>query len=167
MSEPEQRTDELRRQLRDCVARGLTLNGPLDALLAATCARATGLWSVENGCLRLLGFRGVNDIPAAVKAEFAAAIREVSLDQSGLGIVKAAVSDAPALASRDRVAGGLNDSASWLERFEAMQSLAIPIRHEDRVVGVLAISTADRLWPHHPSRELLAELAASLGDALV
>lgn len=131
---------------------------PLDDLLfrlvAETDSRASGCWRVEAGFLNLVGFGWAADMPDEVSQGFQNATRHVSLEESGLGIVKAAVSKRPAIGRRDAQVTGLGGSASWIVKFRANTSLAVPIHSMQKncVVGVLAISTAafveegDSLW---------------------
>ena len=136
----------------------------LSRLVVETASRAAGCWRLENGHLELNGFGWASDMPEEVSRGFQDATRRVSLDQIGLGIVKAAISTQPAIGRRDAQATGLDGSASWIVRFGANTSLAVPI-HETktgRVTGVIAVSTAafvekdDSLWRTmlHLSNEL-------------
>lgn len=139
---------------------GAGLAAGLSALLSAAEARAAGLWLRSRGELRLLGFCAAPDMPTAVAASFRAATLRVSLDESGLGIVKAAVSASPAVG---RVSGtDLAASAGWLQSFGATQSLALPIAHEGHVVGVIAISRRDPFDPGSRPWEILACVAGGL-----
>lgn len=130
------------------------MNEPLSRLVLATAARAAGCWRLESGHLILIGFGWASDMPDDVSQGFQQATRRVSLDQMGLGIVKAAVSDEPAIGRRDANTTGLDGSASWIVKFSANTSLAVPIHDPSthRVCGVLAVSTAgfveegDVLW---------------------
>ena len=65
--------NEIAHQLHAGLTQSDGLDAGLDAVLNATKARATGLWRVESGYLRLLGFRAVSDMPADVQSGFAAA----------------------------------------------------------------------------------------------
>ena len=109
-----------------------------------------------------VGFRAHPDMPDNVRVAFEQATLRVPLEQTGLGIVKAAVSRAPALATADPHSGQLGASASWLQRFEARQSLAVPVEDERGVRGVLAISTARPLVPDGEEWRLLLDQAAML-----
>ena len=60
-----------------------------------------------------------------------------------LGCVRAAAEMRPVIAQDDAAQRGLSGSASWLERFEARQSLAIPMLRNGAVLGVLAIATVE------------------------
>lgn len=136
----------------------------LGELLEITDSRAVGLWRLEGNSLQLVGFQAKSDMPADVKRGFAEATRTVSLNQTGLGIVKAAVDRRPAVAHREAGETGLSDSAGWLARFEAVQSLAVPIGEGERMTGVLAMSTANRFVEDDETWQLLTGIAARLGN---
>lgn len=133
---------------------GTCVDSLMSRLVASTEARAAGCWRLEQQSLKLIGFGWAPDMPVEVSQGFQAATRCVSLQQTGLGIVKAAVTEKPAIALRDASVTGLNGSASWLVKFDAYSSLAAPIRSAEagNVIGVLAVSTAaiiqdgDPLW---------------------
>ena len=143
-----------------------------DELLAKfvvkTSSRASGLWRLEKDHLVLIGFGWASDMPPDISSGFQAATRRVPLDQIGLGIVKAAVTAKPAIGRRDpQESGGLDGSATWIAKFGANTSLAVPIRQKEtnQIIGVLAVSTftlieeGDSLW------QTLIELADELGSA--
>ena len=138
----------------------------LAELLELTGARATGLWRLSGQRLFLLGFRGVADMPEVVKREFAEATRAVPLTQTGLGIVKAALSGTPALSSVDAQPRTPATSAGWLERFGAHRSVAVPVADEKGIVGVLAISTARELQEDCGAWQILCEVSEAIGGAL-
>jgi hypothetical protein len=77
------------------------------------------------------------------------------------------VSEIPTVGRRDAQATGLDGSASWIAKFGANTSLAVPIHDaaSRRVAGVLAVSTAafveegDALW------HTLTQLSHELGQA--
>ncbi len=143
-------TDEFRAAWRA----GVSLDGPLSRLVVETASRAAGCWRLAEDHLDLIGFGWASGMPGAVSQGFQDATRHLSLDQVGLGVVKAAISRKPAIGRRDAGATGLDGSASWIARFEANTSLAVPIEDSTThcVVGVLAVSTAayveegDSLW---------------------
>ncbi len=136
----------------------------LEELLAATDSRAVGLWRIESQSLQLVGFRAKPDMPAEVQSGFAEATRQVPLDQIGLGIVKAVVNRGPAVANVEVGKLGLADSASWLAKFEAVQSLAVPIFDGEHIAGVLAMSTARRFRENDETWRLLTGVAGRLGN---
>ena len=138
----------------------------LDALLEASRARATGLWRQAGDSLVLLGFRGVSDMPEEVKNEFASATAKVSLTQTGLAIVSAAVTGEPSSGTLEEDASSLEHSANWLVRFGAVQSLAVPIQAARRSYGVLAVSSANRIDSGDAVWKLLTRLATSLAPLL-
>jgi hypothetical protein len=131
-----------------------SLDEALARFVVDTKSRASGVWYLEDRHLVLAGFGWASDMPREVSDGFQAATRRVALDQIGLGIVKAAVSMQPAIGRRDPQATGLGGSATWIVRFGANTSLAVPIVDptSNNVTGVLAVSTAafveagDALW---------------------
>ncbi len=157
---------ELARRLIDDLRCGRPLDASLDALLDATGARATGLWRVDGEHLNQLGFRGRADMPDEVKRDFAAATRRVSLEMTGLGIVRAVLDGAPVVMRREPGNDDLSTSPGWLARFDCLRSLVVPIRHEARVVGAIAISTNGELATGEPAWMFLASVADGIGPAL-
>lgn len=157
----------LTEQLIVALRSGQPLDDPLRCLVVATNARAAGCWRLHNGHLELLGFGVAADMDTAVDRGFRDTTRRVPLDQLGLGIVKAAVTGQPAIGRRDPSDNGLDGSATWIARFEAQTSLAVPIRlmNSNEVAGVLAVSTADIVHPEHPLWSLLVELADRLAES--
>ena len=158
----------LHQRLSDALRSGQSLDGPLQELVIETNARAAGCWRLHDQHLELLGFGAAADMNEEVDRGFREATRRVALDQRGLGIVKAAVTGQPATGQRDPADGSLNGSATWIARFQAQTSLAVPIRREtsNEVVGVLAVSTAAIVHPEHPLWSLLIELASQLGEVI-
>jgi len=144
------------------------MDAPLDCLLELTGARATGLWIREHDELRCLGFRAVEDMPEEVRAGFAAATNVVSLEQTGLGIVKAVTTCRPTVATVDELGSNLVGSASWLVRFECRRSLAVPVISDSTglAVAVLAISTPRLLEPEWPEWNLMIQVAHELSGGL-
>lgn len=164
MTSPDPDAPRIAGALADCLAHRRPLDAPLDELLRATAARAVGLWKLQHDHLVLLGFRGAADMPDDVKREFAAATARVPLDQTGLGIVKAALTRRPAIA--ELAAADLGASAGWLARFAATRSLAVPIERPEALLGVLAVSTTEPVDPTAPTSATLTTVAAHLVDAL-
>ncbi len=144
---------------------GGSFDGLLARLVDETSSRASGCWRLKEGHLVLIGFGWARDMPIDVSEGFQAATCRVSLEQTGLGIVKAVASNKPAIGRRDPKESGLDGSATWIEKFGANTSLAVPIRQRqtNRIVGVLAVSTesfveeGDSLW------ETLLRLSNELG----
>lgn len=159
--------DEFAAAVRRHLAEGESPDGPVSQFLAAADGRAVGLWRNTGESLEQLSFQAVSEMPAAVRSEFAAITKRVPLADGGLGIVQAVVSGQPAVGTRDGASSGLEGSATWLERFEAVQSLAVPVCHGQRVLGVLALSAAHRLDEGGPDVELLEQAAASLEEPLL
>ena len=79
-----------------------------------------------------------------------------------LGCVRAAAELRPVVAREDAAQRGLAGSASWLARFGASQSLALPILDDGRAVGVLAIATADVFDEDSPVWRIMAAIIAEL-----
>ena len=154
-------------EFRDLWRTGNSMDDVLSRFVTETKSRAAGCWRLQLGQLKLVGFGWAGDMPEEVSQGFQAATRCVSLDQTGLGIVRAVVTDAPVIACRDPRATGLDGSASWIVRFGANTSLAVPIRDAvtHALIGALAVSTAafieegDLLWG------TVHELASDLGKA--
>ena len=110
-------------------------------LLNALSARAAGCWLRQGDELICLEFVAVDDMSLEVQNGFLDVMRQVSLSHVELGCVRAAVEKRPVVAREDAAQRGLEGSASWLARFGAGQSLAIPILRNGEVLGVLAIAT--------------------------
>ena len=155
-------------QLIDALRSGQSLDDPLRELVVETNARAAGCWRLRDEHLELLGFGTAADMDEAVARGFREATRRVALDQLGLGIVKAAVTGQPAIGRRDPADNSLDGSATWIARFQAQTSLAVPIRlvNSNDIVGVLAVSTAAIVHPEHPLWNVLTELSLELGEAI-
>jgi len=159
--------ERLCKHLCDSLSQGKPLDEGLAELLELTQARATGLWRRDGQRLVLLGFRGADDMPDAVKGEFVEATRSVSLTQTGLGIVQAVVSGAPALSFVDAQPRTPATSAGWLARFGAARSVAVPVVEGDRVIGVIAISTAQELKEGDRAWQVMSQVARSISKALL
>ncbi len=146
---------------------GASMDRALSQFVIATASRASGCWRLEEEFLRLVGFGWASDMPDAVSTGFQEATRRVALDQTGLGIVKAVVSCAPAIGHLDSGMTGLDGSASWIARFGATSSLAVPIWNADvdTVVGVIAISTADDVAEGDMLWQTMVQISEELGKA--
>lgn len=166
MENQDRSVEEVVALFHDALSAGSPLDAALDQFLKVTQARATGLWMVKGESLHALGFRAVADMPEEVKEGFASATQKVSLEQRGLGIVKAVLSREPTVAHRERNADSLGASAGWLARFEAQSSLAVPIPRGEEIAGVLAISSAKELTPNTEAWQRVNRVAARLGDVL-
>lgn len=136
----------------------------LEAVLTATRARATGLWRLEGEHLVLLGFRAVADMAPQVSEAFAAATRRTPLAADDLAIVKAFTTRQP---TQGRLqAHDLPGSASWLQRFGAVESLAVPALAGTETVGVLAISSCEAIPSGGPVWTLMVDLTAAITPSL-
>ncbi len=138
-------------------------NKPLQRLLEETKARAVGAWEIRGGDrLVLTGFTAVADMDPLVVAGFAQATGDVSLDQTQFGIVQAVRSDGPVFATHDNRSGTLPGSASWIGRFGAAASLAMPIHHRGSARLAIAMSTSMELAADQPPASFLIELVNSI-----
>lgn len=146
---------------------GRPLDGLLSRFVIETNSRASGVWRLVDNHLLLMGFGWADDMSADVSQGFQEFTRKVSLDQIGLGIVRAALTDGPALARRDASVTGLSGSASWIEKFCANTSLALPIHdiESGRVLGVAAVSTEAFVEVGDPLWRTLHQLSRRLGGS--
>lgn len=119
------------------------VDSAMSALLLQTGARAVGWWQRVGEDLHQLSFQSAADMPIEVRTGFIAATGHVPLSRVELGCVRAAAELRPIVAREDAAHRGLQGSASWLARFGASQSLALPIMKGGQAAGVLAIATAD------------------------
>ena len=157
--------DPILTSFQAALASGGSVQQPLELFLVAMRARAVGLWRCQHDHLEQVGFHAVADMPEIVRQDFAAVTQRVPLSEVGLGIVKAAVSGQPAIA-KVITTGGLGQSAGWLARFEARQSVAFPVTFNGEVIGVLASSAAEEIHEGDPEWVLISRLAAEIGPYL-
>ena len=103
----------------------------LEALRARFNARAAGWWRVaaDSRELKLVAFAAAADMPVEVSSGFAETTRSVSLQAVELGIVKAAISKAVSVSRLSEISPE-SGSGLWLRRFEAVRSVAVPIRDD-------------------------------------
>ena len=134
----------------------------MSALLAATGARAVGWWRQVGEQLEQLSFRAVADMPEEVRVGFMAATGRVAMSHIELGCVRAAAELQPVVAREDAAQRGLTGSATWLARFGASQSLALPIIQDGLSVGVLAIATPDHFEEDSPIWRTMSAIVAGL-----
>jgi hypothetical protein len=155
-------------QLIEAFQSGLTppvdISQALDMLLSATGGCAIGMWHRVDRELQRIGFRCDDQFPRDVAKDFAATTQVVSLDLTGLGIVHATVTKRPAVALLPSLGGRLPGSGGWLEKFQAQQSLSIPILRGEEVVAVLALSTRFQFGEQDRTWILTAALAAKLSE---
>lgn len=133
----------------------------MSALLSSTGARAVGWWRRVGEELEQISFQAVSDMPEDVRVGFMAATGRVALSRIELGCVRAAAELRPVVAREDAAQRGLSGSASWLERFGASQSLALPIIGNGNAIGVLAIATAE---PFDESSSIWQTMAAIVAE---
>lgn len=136
----------------------------MSALLSATDARAVGWWRRVGEELEQISFQAVADMPDEVRVGFMAATGRVAMSRIELGCVRAAAELRPVVAREDAVQRGLSGSASWLARFGASQSLALPIIRDGFAVGVLAIATAEVFDADSPIWRTMGTIVAELSD---
>lgn len=161
----ETQIDHFTRKLRGWPSASSSLEDTLRELLTVTDARAIGLWHIAGETLRLDGFAAKPDMSLEVQEGFASATETVSLTQTGLGIVSAVVHRKPMVAHVEPGPDGLVDSASWLVKFESVQSLSTPIFQGETILGVLAVSTAKPFEENDDFWRLLTGIGSRLsGD---
>ncbi|WP_298860454.1 GAF domain-containing protein [uncultured Gimesia sp.] len=158
-----QQTKEILVQLEAAIQGKKTVVPVLVRILELLKGRAIGLWCCEYDILRQVGFYAVKEMDVEVRTQFAEFTREVPLENTGLGIVKAIVEKIPAIGTLQGEKSGLEESSEWLRKFEAQQSYAVPIFEGDQVVGVLAISTSCIHQVGDSEWETLANIAAGIG----
>lgn len=132
------------------------------SLLSATGSRAVGWWRRVGEELEQLSFQAVADMPEEVRVGFMAATGRVAMSRIELGCVRAAAELRPVVAREDAAQRGLTGSASWLERFGASQSLALPIIQDGLAVGVLAIATSEVFDEASPIWRTMTAIVAGL-----
>ncbi len=134
----------------------------MSVLLSSTGARAVGWWRRVGEELEQISFQAVGDMPEDVRVGFMAATGRVAMSRIELGCVRAAAELRPVVAREDAAQRGLSGSASWLERFGARQSLALPIVRAGNAIGVLAIATAEPFDECSPIWRTMAAIVAEL-----
>lgn len=157
------------RDFRDawsCVSAGSNdrVDSVMSALLSKTGARAVGWWRRVGEKLEQINFQAVADMPEEVRVGFMAATDRVAMSRIELGCVRAAAELQPVVAREDAVQRGLTGSASWLARFGASQSLALPIIRDGHAVGVLAIATAEVFDEASSTWRTMAMIVAGLSN---
>lgn len=154
------------KEMCDAWRSGVSMDDVLSRFVIETGSRAAGCWRLEDGHLALIGFGHEPSVSDEVSQGFQDATRLVSLERTGLGIVKAVVSNQPTIALRDPATTGLPNSASWIVRFDANASLATPIRKGMTIVGALAVSTVPLIEPGDELWKTITSLADELGSAI-
>ena len=132
--------------------------------LNALSARAAGCWRRQGDELICWEFVAADDMPLEVQNGFLDVMRRVSLSHVELGCVRAAVEMRPVVAREDAAQRGLEGSASWLARFGAGQSLAIPILRNGEVLGVLAIATVAHFDESSVVWKTMAEMVEAISQ---
>tara|TARA_R110002095_G_scaffold1076_3_gene5100 strand:+ start:9704 stop:10210 length:507 start_codon:yes stop_codon:yes gene_type:complete len=160
----QQQIDEILALMEASLGEEKTVSPVLDRILVDLGGRAVGLWRCGKGRLIQLGFRAVPQMDEQIRRQFAEFTQEVSLENTGLGIVKAVVERIPAIGTLQGKESGLEGSSEWLRKFEAQQSYAVPIFEGNQVVGVLAISTNGIHQTGDPEWERLTKIAAGIGE---
>ncbi len=142
-------------------------NNNSQELVEQTAAWAVGLWKKSETDLHLLRFGWAEGFDDQVAHEFQKATRQVSLEQTQLGIVNAVVHQRPALARVEEQTGDLRKSAGWLDRFGARCSLSCPISNQNgEIVGVLAVSWAEAWQMEDEVPQNLLEFARKISEHL-
>tara|TARA_R110002111_G_scaffold262289_1_gene337775 strand:+ start:54681 stop:55187 length:507 start_codon:yes stop_codon:yes gene_type:complete len=160
----QQQASEILVLMENALGEKKTVSPVLDRILEVLRGRAIGLWRCGKGKLIQIGFRAVPQMDEQIRRQFAEFTQEVSLENTGLGIVKAVVERIPAIGTLQGKESGLPGSSEWLQKFEAKQSYAVPIFEGNQVVGVLAISTNGIHQPGDAEWEILAKIAAGMGE---
>ena len=138
----------------------------MSSLLSATGARAVGWWRRVGEELELISFQAAADMPDDVRVGFMAATGRVAMSRIELGCVRAAAELQPVVAREDAAQRGLSGSASWLTRFGASQSLALPIIRDGVAVGVLAVATAKVFDETSPIWRTMTVIVAELAHVV-
>ena len=135
----------------------------LEALRARFNARAAGWWrvSVDSRELNLVAFSAAADMPVEVGSGFAEATRSVSLQAVELGIVKAVISREVSVSRLSEISPE-SGSGLWLRRFEAVRSVAVPIR-DDRgnTRDVVSLALAELSPDDESVSRIILETASS------
>ena len=106
-------------------------------------ARAAGYWWLAGDWLELVSFAASHALGADVAQRFAEATRSVPTSQTDLGIVRAALTDSPAISRVDQPPDAAG-SGYWLRAFEATRSVAVPLHDlKGKVRAVVSIAIAD------------------------
>lgn len=134
------------------------------SLLTSTGSRAVGWWRRVGEELEQISFQAVADMPEEVRIGFMVATGRVAMSRIELGCVRAAAELRPVVAREDAVQRGLTGSASWLTRFGACQSLALPIIRDGQAEGVLAIATAEVFDEDSPIWRTMAAIVEELSE---
>lgn len=142
-----------------------TTNSVIRELLETFQARAAGCWQRDGDELVCLEFVAADDMPLEVQNGFLDVMRRVSISRIELGCVRAAAEKQPVVAREDAAQRGLSGSASWLTRFEAGQSLAVPMLSDHEVVGVLAIATVEHFDEQSEIWQTMLHLVSSAMSA--
>jgi len=124
-------------------------------------ARAMGVWRKEGNELVLGTFVPGNNLAPEVAAEFTQATDRVSLDQTELGIVRAALTGQPCVSVASELSPEIG-SGLWLRRFGADRSLALPMINQGVVRGVVAVAIQGK---DRTDAEVLELISAFLGNS--
>ncbi len=121
-------------------------------------ARAAGLWTCQANRVRLVKFLPVQDMPEDVVTGFSEALADASFERVELGCVRAAATREVFTAWAERLPddGG---SGTWLQRFEAARSVAVPILNgteESQFVVAIALTEDCTLPEDEVARKLRA-----------
>lgn len=104
-------------------------------------SRAAGFWSADDRRLVQQAFLAGPTLSDETANGFASATREVPLDRTDLSIARAALEGfAVAHVDDPSFAAG---SGQWLRAFGALRSVAVALRTEDELLGVMSVAVAD------------------------
>lgn len=105
--------------------------------------RAAGYWWLAGDWLEQVAFTASPALPEDVAQRFAEATRSVPTSKTDLGIVRAALTHAPAISRVDKLPADAG-SGYWLRAFGATRSVAVPLHDlKGKVRAVVAIAIAD------------------------
>jgi len=124
-------------------------------LCAALGACAAGYWRLDFERKKLVQtvFVPGEGLDPQVGREFAAATAEVSLSQTSLGIVVAAITGQPAISRLEELPES-SGSGRWLRAFGASRSVAVPVADlKGSIRGIASVALAEE---NHATDEAIA-----------
>ncbi len=160
----QQKVIEILEEFEVVLREGKTIAPVLDRIMEDLDGRAIGLWRCGQGKLLQIGFCAATEMDQQIREQFTSFTQEVSLENTGLGIVKAVIENDPAIGILQGEKSGLEGSSEWLKKFGALQSYAVPIQEGSQVVGVLAISTNCIHQTGDVEWKILTKIAEGIGE---
>ncbi len=127
----------------------------VEALRRTLDARAAGLWYLRGDRLELAAFASAPDLSAEVARRFREAAREVALERTDLGVVKAVSERSAAVSVAGRLPVDLG-SGYWLRAFGAARSVAVPLFEPGGEIRAVLSAALPTLGP--PDDEQVAAL---------